>query len=358
MTTKGKLFRVMLATSTAFCAIAGVTAPARSQVEAPPQKSFNIPAQSAVTGISELARQADVQILASEGVVRGKQTRAVSGTMTIDAALRHMLAGTGLAVQASDGRTFTLGRAGDVRGESVGDSGSGQGPARGDEIIVTGTRIARKQYNSPAPVAVRTEKDIERTGESRIFDVLGQMPQFGVGDGPTNTQFYGQDVGGQFVNLRGLGAGRTLTVIDGQRRVSGASATSAVDLSSIPANMVARTEVVTGGAAAIYGADAVSGVVNLLLREDVDGLELTMRQGLTSRGDAYSYSYGGLLGGALGDRGRFTIGVSYNHDDELPLKNRSWSKSWSQFGINPADTGPNDGIFDNKLYPNARVRTC
>jgi outer membrane receptor protein involved in Fe transport len=224
----------------------------------------------------------------------------------------------------------------------------------GEDIVVTGSRIARNTYNSPSPVAVIDAAQIEQSGTGNVYDLLNRSPQFGVGRGPASAGAYSVEAGAQFVNLRGLGLNRTLVLINGQRRVSGASSTSAVDLSSLPANVIDRLETVTGGAAAIYGADAVSGAVNVLLKENFDGIEFTTRQGLSSRGDAYSSSYGVLLGGNIGERGHVTVAASYNFDDDLYLRDRSYTRKYPFLSANPANTGPNDGIFDNITYNNVR----
>jgi iron complex outermembrane receptor protein len=223
-----------------------------------------------------------------------------------------------------------------------------------NDIVVTGSRIARTTYNSPSPVAVIDAAQIEQSGTGNVYDLLNRSPQFGVGRGPASAGAYSVEAGAQFVNLRGLGLNRTLVLINGQRRVSGASSTSAVDLSSLPANVIQRLETVTGGAAAIYGADAVSGAVNVLLKDDFDGIELTTRQGLSSRGDAYSASYGVLLGGDIGERGHVTVAASYNFDDDLYLRDRSYTRRFPFLSANPANTGPSDGIFDNITFNNVR----
>lgn len=229
-------------------------------------------------------------------------------------------------------------------------------PDRDDsaDIVVTGSRIARSGYDSPSPVAVTNAEQIERSGVGNVYDLLNRSPVFGIGSGPSSVGAYGGETGAQFVNLRGLGTNRTLVLVNGQRRVSGASSTSAVDLSSIPTSMIDRIEVVTGGAAAIYGADAVTGAVNILLKDKIDGIQLTTRQGLSSRGDGYSSTYGVLIGGPIGDRGRITVGASYNYEAALYQRDRSYTRSTTYLTSNPANTGPNDGIFDNIAVANAR----
>ncbi len=136
-----------------------------------------------------------------------------------------------------------------------------------EEIIVTGSRIARAGYDQPTPVTVIGAEAIEKSGFSNVSDILNRTPQVGVGLGSSNS-YFNADAGASFVNLRGLGTNRTLVLVNGRRRVSGTQLSSAVDLTTIPSNLIGNIEVITGGAAAVYGADAVTGVVNVTLKQD------------------------------------------------------------------------------------------
>src|SRR5688572_29741300 len=129
------------------------------------------------------------------------------------------------------------------------------------EVVVTGTRIGRSGFDTPVPITVIDAQAIATAGFNNVNDILLQTPAVGVGLG-METASYSNDAGATFVNLRGLGTDRTLVLVNGRRRVSGTQTSSAVDLTTIPANMVERIEVITGGASAVYGADAVTGVVN------------------------------------------------------------------------------------------------
>lgn len=336
--------RLLCCTALSTCVM--VAAPAVAQA----RSAISISAQPASEAIKQLAKQTGTQILFDYDKLRGVRSHAVEGAASPLAALQAMLRGTGFEVGETPSGALMVRPSREAPGESVENAaagGEGEEAADAAAIVVTGSRIARATYNTPSPIAITSKEDIERSGKSNLYEVLRRSPQFGVGNGPTNDGgASGSDFGAQFVNLRGLGSERTLVLVDGRRRVSGGSTFAAVDLGSIPANIVERTEVVTGGSAAVYGADAVSGVVNVILREDVDGLELNMRQALSDRGDAYSYSYGGLFGGDVGTRGHVTIGVSYNHDSPLSLRDRG-----AGHGIfmvpNPVNADPKDGVPDN-----------
>src|SRR5690606_17610552 len=165
----------------------------------------------------------------------------------------------------------------------------------------------------------------------------------------------GFDNGIATVNLRTLGTNRTLTLVDGRRRVSGSARSSAVDLNMIPAGMIERIEVITGGAAAIYGADAVTGAVNVITKTDFDGATLSATGGISQRGDAERFSVSGSIGTNFADgRGSIAIGGTYNNSKALFAPDRKATRTRVLFSTNPENTGANDGIPDNKIWYDVR----
>lgn len=223
------------------------------------------------------------------------------------------------------------------------------------EVIVTGTRIARTGYSAPVPLTVIDEAQISASGSNAIINVLRETPAITAGldssNGGANT-----DGGAAFVNLRGLGTNRSLTLVNGRRRVSGSSTSSAVDLNTIPAAMVERAEITTGGASAIYGADAVSGVVNIITRRNFQGLELAARGGISDRGDAETYSLS-LFAGAkfLDDRGAINFAATYGEEGGLSLRDRPYTRYPTLRRANPLNTGANDGVPDTITHVNADI---
>ena len=156
-----------------------------------------------------------------------------------------------------------------------------------EEIVVTGSRIQRSGFETSTPVNVVGQAAIEDSGYGNVYDVLKSVPSIGVGLGGSNSSpeaVSNAQAGAAFVNLRGLGTDRSLVLVNGRRRVSGSSDSSAVDVSMIPAGMIERVEIITGGASAVYGADAVSGVVNLIMKDDIDGLEMSVGTGASTEG--------------------------------------------------------------------------
>ncbi len=224
----------------------------------------------------------------------------------------------------------------------------------GEALVVTGSRIARPELESPMPVSVTRMDDALAVGRVTAYDALKLDPALGVGlnlgqyqssssgDGGTNA-------GISAVNLRNLGAARTLTLINGQRRVSSGSTSSEVDLNMIPVGMIDRIEVVTGGAAAVYGADAVTGAVNIITRRHMDGLKVTASYGISQRGDGNELMVSAATGGKFADgRGSFAIGGTYSNIDSLSMEDRiSAAEGGAAYFANPANTGPADGIADN-----------
>ena len=163
-------------------------------------------------------------------------------------------------------------------------------PTEVQEIVVTGSRIARPNLESPTPVSVIDQRMIEATGQVNTGDIIRQLPAAGVSAlTPTNSNFFTTDNGVTTVNLRNLGEDRTLVLVNGRRFVAGLPGTQDVDFNSIPTELIERIDVVTGGASAIYGSDALAGVINIVTQKDYEGFEVQGQAGETERGDYENY---------------------------------------------------------------------
>ena len=179
----------------------------------------------------------------------------------------------------------------------------------GDQIVVTGSRIVRRDYNATSPIVTVGQAFLDSQAGGTFGVKLQQLPQ--VTPGSNELSGSGQPTGRATVDLRGLGANRTLVLADG-RRLQPSTSSVIVDLNSIPSALVENIEVITGGASAIYGSDAIAGVVNLKLRHDFQGLELNGQYNLTELGDGREYFIDGLLGTNFADhRGNVVLGLSY-----------------------------------------------
>ena len=157
---------------------------------------------------------------------------------------------------------------------------SAQSDATLDEIIVTGSRIpADPNLVSSVPIQSLSAEDIQNSGEINIADIVADIPAL-----VSSLTAENSSTGANSLNLRGLGGDRTLTLVNGRRHVAGFRGSQAVDTGTIPRALVSSVEVTTGGASAIYGADAVTGVVNFILRDDFEGFQVDVQQGLPERG--------------------------------------------------------------------------
>ncbi|MBA3564045.1 MAG: TonB-dependent receptor [Gammaproteobacteria bacterium] len=214
-------------------------------------------------------------------------------------------------------------------------------------ITVTGSRIQRVDIEGPSPVSVISREDIEDTGDTSVAEVLrgSTFNQFGSFKSASGSSAQSQST----VSLRGLGATRTLVLLDG-RRIAGSptfGAGSAQNLNTIPLAAVERIEVLRDGASAVYGSDAVGGVINVILRKDYEGLQLNGHIGrpTQSGGDEESY---GLVGGISSGKGNITFALDHEQQDIIFNGDRSFSAvGLSAFGF-PASffAGTTDGNGD------------
>ncbi|WP_242153968.1 TonB-dependent receptor plug domain-containing protein [Sphingomonas sp. BAUL-RG-20F-R05-02] len=194
------------------------------------------------------------------------------------------------------------------------------------DIVVTGTRIALAGLTSSSPVATTNQEQIRLQSALTIEDFSTKIPQLsgGVRQGSQGSDAFGAQV----LELRNFGQSRSLVLIDGTRGTP-FSFRNSVDVNAIPASLIKRVDVLTGGAAAVYGADAVAGVVNFILNDDFKGLRGTASTRLSEHGGA---QYGGslMLGAGLGDRGNIVIAADYTQRDLIRAGQRDWAATPNQ----------------------------
>ena len=236
-----------------------------------------------------------------------------------------------------------------------------------DRIIVTGSRIATQDFNSNSPFVTVDESLLEASSTAAIESNLNRLPQFV----PAQTPTAGGDIqptatntpGAATVSLRGIGTNRNLVLIDGRRGTPG-NASGVVDISTIPSAAIERVEVISGGASATYGADAVAGVTNFILKKNFEGLELDGQVGVTQEGDNFEYQLSGIMGADFADgRGNVSLAMSMNTREANYQRDRSWYQDlWAnpniggtQFFIPAA--GFSSGFGNNPdyttVFPNA-----
>ncbi len=203
------------------------------------------------------------------------------------------------------------------------------GPAEEEPqtVVITGSRIATPELQSMTPITVVTNQSIESSGQFNISNFLRDLPSVGTSTlSTTNSNFLTNNSGVNTINLRNLGDQRTLVLVNGKRYTPGVSGTPEVDFNTIPTDFIDHIEVTTGGASAIYGSDAVAGVVNIIYKTNFEGLELRGQGGQTGYNDDARYG-GGLLAGSSFDEGRghFMFDVSWDKDDGLWSRQRTRS---------------------------------
>jgi iron complex outermembrane receptor protein len=184
-----------------------------------------------------------------------------------------------------------------------------------EAIIVTGSRIVRRDFTAESPIATISDTFIADSGPATVEQALNAMPQFqATQNGQTSSMSTfgaGSSGGRSNANLRGLGAARTLILFDG-RRLQPSDTSGAIDLNTIAPSLISRVEVITGGASAVYGSDAISGVVNFMFNDRFRGLELQADAGISDDGDAATYGGSATWGGSLADdRARLFLSGSY-----------------------------------------------
>jgi outer membrane receptor protein involved in Fe transport len=242
---------------------------------------------------------------------------------------------------------------------------SAQAPA-GEEsaeaIVVTGSRIARPEFSMPNPVLTLTAAAIEASGETNLTEFLADSPAL-LGsqrdiDAAGSNLAHALSVGVNALNLRNLGTNRTLVLVNGRRHVAGAPGTAAVDINTIPTDLVERVDVLTGGVSAVYGADGVSGVVNFILKEDFEGLRLRGQTGISQRGDAGSRFFAGTFGKNFADgRGNITVAYEFNESDRFSQSSRlNYGKAERSYSFqrNPADFPDDPNVPDRLLFNDLR----
>ena len=367
-------------------AMAGALAAGAAKAQETAAVAFDIEEQPISTALQAFAEQAGFQMAFLAESAKGIESPRLSGTYAPDKAIRMLLDGTGLDFRRIDGRTIAIierprarsessartGRTGGLQYASAGQSvRMAQGAAQSatgaaaqtqadaedaaavEEIVVTGSRISRSTATTPVPVTMINAEQLSLNGDARLAQTLNQLPALGATQTPANTNFSPEEAGTNFLDLRRLGIDRTLTLVNGRRQVGSRPGSAAVDLNTIPTAMVERVEVITGGASAVYGADAVSGVVNIITKDDFEGLQIDGQLGVSDEGDGETYQVS-VTGGVNFDdrRGNVFFNTTYDKSKDINGADRDWRRQALRFGPNPADGGPGDGIPGQILFEN------
>lgn len=252
----------------------------------------------------------------------------------------------------------------DVPGSTTGIDQAGDG----EDIVVTGSRIRRQDFDTPSPILTLDAANIQSSGTTNLTDFLTGYPALAGSSTSADNSGSGAGIGAtglNLLNLRNLGTERTLVLVDGRRHVAGVPGSQAIDINTIPNDLVERVEVLTGGASAIYGADGVTGVVNIILKRDFEGIAARGQAGISEYGDAGQRLLSITAGKNFADgRGNFALAYEYGEEDRFTTRDRANLSGTNAVGffLNPDDPenqggyegGPDNGVPDNVPLNNIR----
>ncbi len=295
---------------------ATATAPLHAQTEQ--EFAFDLPAQPLGDALDAIARATGESVIASSEILERRDAPAVRGTYTVREALDLVLAGSDLRIRRI-GSAYVV----ESQLQAPDRQVSGGAGTSETEILVTGTRL---RGTAPASTVIRIEReDIHRAGQGNLGEVARALPQsFGGGQNPgigfNVPNASGVNVGGgASFNLRGLGSDATLTLLNGKRLPYSSSANS-IDVSAIPVMAIDRLEIVPDGSSALYGSDAVAGVVNIVLRDRVDGVGTSARLGASTEGGNVQQTYSAIAGTGWDSGNGFIV---YEYEDITAIRSDS-----------------------------------
>jgi len=310
-------------------------------------RRYEIPQGDLKQALRQFARQGDQELLFSDDLVRGRSTRGYSGSERGPAVLSAILAGTGLTSSVSPSGTLLVRPAAEplpaTRGgttlaafalaDAPERAASAPAPAAVetaapspelesvDQVVVTASRVARTGFTAPTPTTVIGSAQIEQRGATNVATILYDVPAFRPSPPGSMAAANG---GALYADLRSLGAARTLVLVDGRRFVPSA----AVDLNQFPTILIDRTEVVTGGASAQWGSDAIAGVVNLILKNRFEGFQANVQGGISTYGDYREYR-GAFIAGRKFLDGRAHLVVSADYVNNTGISSY-YARPWGQ----------------------------
>jgi outer membrane receptor protein involved in Fe transport len=287
-----------------------------------------------------------------EGGFKMKRHQGPYQFTTSSTALLIALAGS--AMYVSPAMAQTTQPAPDIATTAV-PSKDSSGEEKSSDIVVTGTRVVRDGYKAPTPTTVLGAEQIQQSAVTNVGDLLTQLPSFQGGFSREGTSIASQLAGGSQVNLRDLGPTRTLVLVDG-KRFTPTTNTETVDTNLIPISLIDRVDVVTGGASAAWGSGAVAGVVNFVLKKNLEGLRADVSGGITQYGDnkdiLASLAWGTSFAGG---RGHVMAAVEYEKNWGIPTTgSRPWERPGYNVLSNPAYT-PTNGQPKQLLLPDVQL---
>ena len=374
----------LLSVAFAYCASAVAQSGSALTREFP----LDIPAEPLSTALQDFARQTGLQIAGlSEALSHGANVGPLKGRYSVQQAMESLLRTQGLTFSLVDPRTVAVQRqdsSAPAGANSTGPAGrtpSGAGASGADaaargasdqtvvspirpaqttgtasansaegielskqatEVVVTGSRLRDTGMNTPTPVTVVTSEQLDRAAPGNFIDAFKQLPQFLGGSSPGTTYYIGTDAGQSILNMRGLGENRALVLLDGARVVP-SNYNGTVDINVLPQSLIEHVDVVTGGASAAYGSDAVAGVTNFILDTGYTGLKGRFQAGITGRGDGANKEGEVTYGTAIGEKAHLIASVDYYVSKAIETyAGRGWFQDWGTV-TNPQWTATGQG---------------
>ena len=365
--------------------------PSLAAIDLAQQRQFDIAPQQLSSALLKFSAQSDIQVTVPGQLAEGKQSPGVVGKFNAGSALAILLKDTALHYDVVDGSTVvitgpaerkaavrndyqkisnpvlaaapapsdppikvaqatsTTAQAPSLQNPSAATTAAGSSDTSLNEIVVTGSSIKTINGETALPVQILKKDDIDRTGATTVEELFRNISAASSSGATTAAQATGFQTGGlSTLSLRGLGSARTLILINGQRSAvygggSAGPAGSSVDISSIPLALVERVEVLKDGASAIYGSDAIAGVVNFIMREDYQGLEVQAYDGNPTKGGTAGNSANLSVYGGLGDlkTDRFNIagGINVEQDKTILGASRAFATRYSPIYGNDVTSG-------------------
>lgn len=322
---------------------------------------FDLPAEPLARALHDYAQISGRQIVFTEADVAGKTAPALKGRYSAQDALRRLLDQSGLEAQV----TPTGGVM--VRPKDKSSDPAPHGTGSMESVEITASRIVRNGFQAPTPTTVLGADEIQRAAAINIADQLNLLPQFAGSATPSsNTASIGGGTSGiNALNLRGLGTQRTLILLDGHRLPASDAYNGSIDINNIPDALVKRVDIVTGGASAKWGSDAVAGVVNFVLDKDFTGLKGEAEGGVSTYGDDPGFRLSLTAGSAFAQgQGHFVLSAEDTYSAGITGLPRPWYRGTKTL-LNPAYTPANgqpqyivrDGAGYSTLAPGGIVQS-
>jgi outer membrane receptor protein involved in Fe transport len=239
-----------------------------------------------------------------------------------------------------------------VDASDMADATSEDGPA----IVVTGTRIQRPEAATATPIVTVTSENIIQSGINNVTELLAQSPA--LLNSETNFDAAGSQArtgaaGVNLLNLRNLGANRTLVLVNGRRHVAGVAGEAAVDTNTIPVSLIERVDILTGGVSAVYGADGVSGVVNFITKRDFEGIDVRAQNGISDFGDAESNFFSATIGKNFSEgRGNFALNYEFRKDSRVAFGDRPNGRYEADTLVRNPNDIPDDPNVPDRIFLN------